>query len=123
MQRKVSGRQKCAPSSKRLGFLPAARVLVSLLSITIILLPNPGFSEVAGHFSQIRTAVEQTKRGNPPPVQAKVQDKVEVLDAIRTDNSGKAAITFVDDSSLVISPLSYIIIDKTLVAFAPYNVL
>jgi hypothetical protein len=83
-----------------------------LVAIMIILLPNPGFSEVAGYFSHIRNEVELRKQGKPPSIQAKVQDKVEVLDAIRTGISGKATIKFVDDSLLIISPGSNLIIDK-----------
>ena len=83
-----------------------------LVAIMIILLPNPGFCDVAGYFSHIRNEVELRKRGNPPSIQAKVQDKVEVLDAIRTGTSGKATIKFVDDSFLIISPGSNLIIDK-----------
>lgn len=83
-----------------------------LVAIMTILLPNPGFSDVAGSFSHIRNVVELTKRGNPAPVQAKVQDKVDVMDAIRTGSSGKASINFIDNSSLIISPGSHVIIDK-----------
>jgi hypothetical protein len=92
---------------------PSKNIIIGfLVAIMIIFLPNPGFSDVAGYFSDIRNVVEHSKRGNPPPLQAKVQDKVEVMDAIRTGSSGKALINFIDDSSLVISPGSHLIIDK-----------
>jgi hypothetical protein len=99
---------------KRVVFFPTDMLLSFLFAIMIIVLPTPAFCDVAGYFSNILNVVELTKRGNPPAIQAKVQDKVEVMDAIRTGSSGKAAIKFIDESSLIISPGSQVIIDKYL---------
>ena len=114
MKRELLVAKRCGTHMKRIVLFPTNIVLGFLIAIMIILLPNPGFSDVAGYFSHVRDVVELTKRGNPPSIQAKVQDKVESMDAIRTGSSGKAAINFVDESSLVISPGSHVIIDKFL---------
>lgn len=112
MKRELLVVKRFVTHMKRMVFSPSYIVLGFLVAIMIILLPNPGFSDVAGYFSHIRNVVELTKRGNPPSIQAKVQDKVEIMDAIRTGSSGKAAINFVDNSYLIISPGSHLIIDK-----------
>jgi hypothetical protein len=97
---------------KRIDFFHASIVLGCLVAIMTILLPTPGFGDEAGYFSHIRNVVELTKRGNQASIKAKVNDKVDIMDAIRTGSSGKAAIEFVDKSSLIISPGSHVIIDK-----------
>jgi hypothetical protein len=112
MKRKLLVLKRFVTYGKRIVSLPNNMAFGFLVAIMIILLPNHGFSDVAGYFSLICNEVYLRKHGNPPSIQAKVQDKVEVLDAIRTASSGKATIKFVDDSLLVISPGSNVIIDK-----------
>jgi hypothetical protein len=112
MKRELLVARRCGTHMKRVVFSHFTIIIGFLVAITIMLLPNPCFSDVAGYFSHIRNEVELRKRGNSPSIQAKVQDKVEVLDAIRTGSTGKASINFVDDSSMVISPGSNLIIDK-----------
>jgi len=112
MKRELLIMKRFSTYRKKIVFFPTNMALGFLVAIIIILLPNPGFSDAAGYFSHIRNEVDLRKRGNPPSIQAKVQDKVEVLDAIRTGSSGKATIKFIDESSLIISPESNVIIDK-----------
>jgi hypothetical protein len=119
MKKELLAEKRLVTQRKRIVFLPATIIIGFLVATMIILLPKPGFSDEAGYFSHILDVVELTKRGGPSPIQAKVKDKVEVMDAIRTGSSGKASINFVDESSLVISPGSHLIIDKFM--FDPKN--
>jgi hypothetical protein len=112
MKRELLVVKRFATHIKKIVLFYSNMGLGFLVAIMIILWPNPGFCEVAGYFSHIRNEVELRRQAKPPSIQAKVQDKVEVLDAIRTGIPGKATIKFVDDSSLIISPGSNLIIDK-----------
>jgi hypothetical protein len=104
--------KRCGTQRKGIACSRINIIIGLLVAIMIMLWPNPGFSDEAGYFSDVRNEVDLTKRGTPQSIKAKVKDKIEVMDAVRTGSTGKASINFIDDSSLVISPGSHLIIDK-----------
>jgi hypothetical protein len=83
-----------------------------LLAIMMASWPALSLAAAVGHFAEVRVAVDLSKQGKPPPKQARIREEVEPQDAVRTDDSGKAQIKFIDDSLLTIAPRSHVIIDN-----------
>jgi FecR protein len=59
---------------------------------------------VVGHVTLMEGRVDLLKGGNLPAIAVKVGDTVEPGDVIRTKSLSKAQITFIDDSTLTLSP-------------------
>lgn len=59
---------------------------------------------VVGRLTQMEGRVDLLKGGNLPAIPVKVGDTVEPGDVIRTKSLSKAQITFIDDSTLTLSP-------------------
>jgi hypothetical protein len=59
---------------------------------------------VVGRLTQMEGRVDLLKGGNLPAIALKVGDTVEPGDVIRTKSLSKAQITFIDDSTLTLSP-------------------
>jgi hypothetical protein len=83
-----------------------------LLAIMMVSWPALSLAAVVGHFADVRVTVDLSKQGRPPPKPARIREEVEPQDAVRTDDSGKAQIKFIDDSLLTIAPRSQVIIDN-----------
>jgi hypothetical protein len=59
---------------------------------------------VVGRLTQMEGRVDLLKGGNLPAIPVKLGDTVEPGDVIRTKSLSKAQITFIDDSTLTLSP-------------------
>lgn len=86
----------------------------NVLMIFIVMLT---YSTVAGagtvgRFTMVAGRVDLLKNGNLPAVAVKVEDPVGSGDVIRTKSLSRAQITFVDNSTLTISPESRIAIEE-----------
>jgi hypothetical protein len=89
-----------------------AMLFAWLLAIMTVSWPALSLAAAVGHFAEVRVTVDLSKQGRPPPKPARIREKVEPQDAVRTDDSGKAQIKFIDDSLLTIAPRSQVIIDN-----------
>jgi hypothetical protein len=69
-------------------------------------------AEVVGRLTQLEGRVDLLKCGNLPAIPAKANDTVEPGDVIRTKSMSKAQITFIDNSTLTLSPESRIAIEE-----------
>lgn len=67
---------------------------------------------VVGRFSQVEGQVDLLKGGKLPATPVKLQDKVESGDLIRTKTRSKAQITFIDNSTVIITPGSRVTIEE-----------
>jgi hypothetical protein len=72
-------------------------------------------AEVVGRLTQVEGRVDLLKGGNLPAVPVKVDDTVAAKDVIRTKSLSKAQITFIDNSTLTISPESRIAIEEYMI--------
>lgn len=77
----------------------------------VLVLTLDSRAEVVGRFTQVEGRVDLLKGGNLPATPVKVDDGVEVGDAVRTKSLSRAQITFIDNSSLTISPESRIAVE------------
>jgi hypothetical protein len=87
--------------------------IAAVLALVLVLCAG-GRAEVAGRLTQVEGRVDLLKGGNLPAVPAKVNDPVDPGDVIRTKSLSRAQITFVDDSTLTISPESRIAVEDFL---------
>jgi hypothetical protein len=76
-----------------------------ILVITLVL-PLAARAAAVGHFVQVEGEVDVLRQGKLPAVPAKVQDRVEPGDVIRTKSKSRAQLKFVDDSVLTLAPES-----------------
>jgi hypothetical protein len=84
-----------------------------ILAIGLLLvLPTAAVAEVVGHLTQVEGRVELLKGGKLPATAAKKQDGVEPGDVLRTKSLSRAQITFLDNTSLTLSPESRIAIEE-----------
>ncbi|MHB9072849.1 MAG: FecR domain-containing protein [Desulfobaccales bacterium] len=79
-----------------------------------LVLPSGAPAEVVGHLTQVEGRVDLLKGGNLPAIPVKLQDGVESKDVLRTKSLSKAQITFIDNSSITVSPESRIAIEEYL---------
>jgi hypothetical protein len=63
-------------------------------------------AEVAGRLTQVEGRVDILRGGKLPAVAVKLNDGVQIGDIIRTKSLSKAQVTFVDNSTMTISPES-----------------
>jgi hypothetical protein len=63
-------------------------------------------ADVAGHLTQVEGRVDILRGGQLPAIPGKVNDGVQIGDVLRTKSMSKAQITFVDNSTMTISPES-----------------
>ena len=68
-------------------------------------------ADVVGRFTQVEGRVDLLKGGQLPANPAKLDDGVQPGDVIRTKSLSKAQITFIDNSTLAISPESRLAIE------------
>lgn len=89
--------------------IPMAVILMLAL---VLALPQGASAEAVGHFTQVQGRVDLLKGGKLPATPVKVGDGVEEGDVLRAKSLSKAQITFVDQTTLTISPESRIAIEK-----------
>jgi hypothetical protein len=85
------------------------------LSALVALLPQWAAAEAVGRLTLVEGRVDRLKGGQLPAVQVKQGDEVEKGDVLRTKSLSKAQITFVDNTTLTISPESRIAIEEYMV--------
>jgi hypothetical protein len=69
-------------------------------------------ADVVGRLTQVEGRVDILRGGQLPAIPAKLNDGVETGDVIRTKSISKAQITFIDNSTLTISPESRVGIES-----------
>lgn len=79
--------------------------------VLLLALPSGAQAAAVGRFTQVTGAVDLLKQGKLPAVPVKVNDGVEAGDVIRTKSKAKAQITFMDDTTLTISPGSRVAVE------------
>ena len=93
-------------------------IFTCLLAVMMAFWPAPSLAAAVGHFADVRVTVDLSRQGKAP-TKAQIREEVEPRDSVRTDDSGKAQIKFIDDSLLTIAPRSMIIIDNY--TFVPHK--
>jgi hypothetical protein len=90
-------------------FISTAAVLALVLALAV-----GGRAQVVGRLTQVEGRVDLLKGGNLPAAPVKVDDTVAPGDVIRTKSLSRARITFIDHTTLTISPESRIAIEAYL---------
>jgi len=85
-----------------------------ILMVLVLTLPLMVQAEIVGHLTQVEGRVDLLKGGKLPATPVKLQDGVESKDVLRTKSLSKAQITFIDNSSVTVSPESRIAIEEYL---------
>lgn len=86
---------------------------IVILAVGLLLAwPALSLAEVVGHLTQVEGRVELLKGGKLPAVEVKAQDGVEPGDVLRTKSLSKAQITFLDNTTVTISPEARIAIEE-----------
>lgn len=86
---------------------------IIILAIGLLLTwPSLSLAEVVGHITQVEGRVELLKGGKLPATGAKAQDGVEPGDVLRTKSLSRAQITFLDNTTVTISPEARIAIEE-----------
>ncbi|MCX5893078.1 MAG: FecR family protein [Deltaproteobacteria bacterium] len=86
---------------------------IIILAIGLLLAwPSLSLAEVVGHLTQVEGRVELLKGGKLPAVEVKAQDGVEPGDVLRTKSLSRAQITFLDNTTVTISPEARIAIEE-----------
>lgn len=84
-----------------------------LLTFSLLLaLPSMTLAEVVGHLTQVEGRVELLKGGKLPAVVAKPQDGLEPGDVLRTKSLSRAQITFLDNTTVTLSPESRFAVEE-----------
>jgi hypothetical protein len=85
-----------------------------MVALLVGLLAFPGGAQAAavGRFTKVEGEVNLLKQGKLPAMPVKLQDSVEPGDIIRTKSQARAQITFVDDTTMSISPGSRVAIES-----------
>jgi hypothetical protein len=86
--------------------------LMGALLIWLIALPAGAQAAAVGRFTEVAGRVDLLKHGELPALPVKLQDSVEPGDVIRTKSQARAQITFVDDTTITISPGSRVAIEN-----------
>jgi hypothetical protein len=87
--------------------------LVAVLVLLGLILPRGAAAvDVVGRVTQVEGRVDLLKGGKLPAIPAKLQDRVEPGDVLRTKSLSRAQITFIDNSVLTISPESRMAIEE-----------
>jgi hypothetical protein len=89
-------------------FLTAAILFLAL----VLTLPQGASAEAVGRLTEVQGRVDLLKGGKLPATPVKVGDAVEPGDVLRAKSLSKAQITFLDNTTLTMSPESRIAIDE-----------
>jgi len=96
---------------------PVERKFVAIGAIAFLMflalpLVQPAGAEDVGKFTQVVKTVDHMKGGQPPAVQAKVEDKVANKDVVETHKQSRAQMKFVDETTVTVAPQSKVTIDE-----------
>lgn len=86
--------------------------LATAILLVVAGLAVPAAAETVGRLTQVEGRVDLLRAGKLPAVAAKLEDKVEAGDVIRTKSLSKAQITFIDNTVVTVSPESRIAIEE-----------
>ena len=86
--------------------------LIAAILVWLLTIPAGVEAAAVGRFTQVEGEVDLLKQGKLPALPVKLQDNIEPGDIIRTKSQAKAQITFVDDTTMSISPGSRIAIES-----------
>jgi hypothetical protein len=86
--------------------------LVGALLVWLMVLPAGAQAAAVGRFTVVAGEVDLLRQGKLPALPVKLQDRVEPGDIIRTKSQARAQITFVDDTTMSISPGSRVAIES-----------
>jgi len=92
---------------RKLAFMLAVLAILAFLVGPL----TPARAEVVGHLTQVEGQVDLLKGGQLPANAVKLGDGVQPGDVLRTKSLSKAQITFIDNSTLTISPGSRVSIE------------
>ena len=90
------------------------RQLVIMAISLLLALPSVSLAEVVGKLTQVEGRVELLKGGKLPAAAVQVQDGVSPGDVLRTKSLSRAQITFLDNTTVTISPESRLAINEYL---------
>jgi hypothetical protein len=88
------------------------RAIIILAFSLVLAWPSLSLAEVVGRLTQVEGRVELLKGGKLPATEAKAQDGVEPGDVLRTKSLSRAQITFLDNTTVTISPEARIAIEE-----------
>ena len=95
---------------------PRQVIVAVVMSLALALAGTVGAgAAVVGRLTQVEGRVTLLKGGNLPAITVKTDDPVEPGDVVRTKSLSRAQITFIDNSTLTISPESRIAVAEYLV--------
>ena len=83
-----------------------------LFLVLVLTLPQGASAEAVGRLTEVQGRVDLLKGGKLPATPVKVGDAVEPGDVLRAKSLSKAQITFLDNTTLTMSPESRIAIDE-----------
>ena len=86
-------------------------VIIALL-VGVLGFPAGARAAVVGKFTVVEGRVDLLRHGKLPAIPVKLQDGVEPGDVVRTKSRARAQITFVDDTTMSLSPGSRVAIEK-----------
>jgi hypothetical protein len=86
-------------------------LMVALL-VGLLVLPAGAQAAAVGRFTKVEGEVDLLKQGKLPALPVKLEDPVEPGDIIRTKSQARVQITFVDDTTMSISPGSRVAIES-----------
>ncbi len=86
--------------------------LIGALLVWLLALPVGAQAAAVGRFTKVEGEVDLLKQGKLPALPVKLQDSVEPGDIIRTKSQARAQVTFVDDTSMSLSPGSRVAIES-----------
>jgi hypothetical protein len=88
------------------------QMAVILFLSLVLALPQGASAEAVGRLTEVQGRVDLLKGGKLPATPVKVGDTVEPGDVLRAKSQSKAQITFLDNTTLAMSPESRIAIDE-----------
>ncbi|MHB8069563.1 MAG: FecR family protein [Desulfobaccales bacterium] len=86
--------------------------VIGALLIWLLAFPAGAQAAAVGRFTQVEGEVDLLKQGKLPASLVKLQDSVESGDIIRTKSQARAQVTFMDDTTMTISPGSRVAIES-----------
>ena len=95
-----------------LGLVKGGRFKLSILVLVICLFPAGVLAKEVGRFIQVEGKVGLHKKGGGEAIPVQVQAGAEEQDAVKTDALSRAQLEFLDASTLMVAPLSYVTIES-----------